>query len=90
MLTHASYLTPQTELFKKAHLPGPQCGLGMTCLTSYVSQADVEIPHLYLEENLFFIYMYIYTKGFYSQKMKFYCVYYLCNFGHTELIFFFF
>lgn len=68
MLTHASYLTPQTELFKKAHLPGPQWGLGMTCLTSYVSQADVEIPHLYLKENLFLSYICIYTQKASTRK----------------------
>lgn len=60
MLTHASYLMPQTELFKKAYLLGPQCGLRMACLTSYVPQVDVEMSHLYLEETLFLPYMYTY------------------------------
>lgn len=58
MLSHASYLMPQMELSKEAYLHGPQCGLGIACLTTYVPEVDVEMSHLYLEETLFLPYVY--------------------------------
>lgn len=83
MLTHASYLMPQTELFKKACLHEHHRGLAMACLTSYVPQVDVEMSHLYLEETLSL--PYIKTRGFYSGLIVFIV---LPSLGHTELIFF--
>lgn len=48
MLAPAGYVDASNRL-----LHGPQCGLGIACLTRFAPQVDVEMSGLYLEELVF-------------------------------------